>query len=123
MIRRPPRSTRTDTLFPYTTLFRSPKWRAKVIANFMFCTGIENSIPTINNGKTRIDQMEACDHYRRWRDDFDMLADLVIHYLRYGQPIHRTFLGPRLIALSSPNLSSTELHRLAFLPFSTLLPF
>src|SRR3546814_16192609 len=29
MIRRPPRSTRTDTLFPYTTLFRStavPNW-------------------------------------------------------------------------------------------------
>src|SRR3546814_4897289 len=25
MIRRPPRSTRTDTLFPYTTLFRSGK--------------------------------------------------------------------------------------------------
>src|SRR3546814_2882347 len=25
MIRRPPRSTRTDTLFPYTTLFRSPE--------------------------------------------------------------------------------------------------
>src|SRR3546814_12140500 len=24
MLRRPPRSTRTDTLFPYTTLFRSP---------------------------------------------------------------------------------------------------
>src|SRR3546814_4118629 len=28
MIRRPPRSTRTDTLFPYTTLFRS-EYRAK----------------------------------------------------------------------------------------------
>src|SRR3546814_1185147 len=27
MIRRPPRSTRTDTLFPYTTLFRSFKKR------------------------------------------------------------------------------------------------
>src|SRR3546814_1165914 len=28
MIRRPPRSTRTDTLFPYTTLFRSGfSWR------------------------------------------------------------------------------------------------
>src|SRR3546814_15754756 len=27
MIRRPPRSTRTDTLFPYTTLFRSPDGR------------------------------------------------------------------------------------------------
>src|SRR3546814_7818969 len=36
MIRRPPRSTRTDTLFPYTTLFRSlrashrgPPWRPR----------------------------------------------------------------------------------------------
>src|SRR3546814_4676758 len=28
MIRRPPRSTRTDTLFPYTTLFRSPNMRS-----------------------------------------------------------------------------------------------
>src|SRR3546814_3544953 len=28
MIRRPPRSTRTDTLFPYTTLFRSCRKRS-----------------------------------------------------------------------------------------------
>src|SRR3546814_4750615 len=35
MIRRPPRSTRTDTLFPYTTLFRSqrfPEQHAAVLA-------------------------------------------------------------------------------------------
>src|SRR3546814_11942898 len=30
MIRRPPRSTRTDTLFPYTTLFRSASDRIRV---------------------------------------------------------------------------------------------
>src|SRR3546814_9243033 len=30
MIRRPPRSTRTDTLFPYTTLFRSRSRRGRV---------------------------------------------------------------------------------------------
>src|SRR3546814_7681118 len=29
MIRRPPRSTRTDTLFPYTTLFRSGNQRSQ----------------------------------------------------------------------------------------------
>src|SRR3546814_7673788 len=29
MIRRPPRSTRTDTLFPYTTLFRSARHRGR----------------------------------------------------------------------------------------------
>src|SRR3546814_8866926 len=33
MIRRPPRSTRTDTLFPYTTLFRSPV--AKIASRVM----------------------------------------------------------------------------------------
>src|SRR3546814_5970088 len=32
MIRRPPRSTRTDTLFPYTTLFRSADFRAPIVA-------------------------------------------------------------------------------------------
>ena len=31
----------------------------------MFATGIENSIPTINHGKTRVDQMEVCGHYER----------------------------------------------------------
>src|SRR3546814_5406351 len=32
MIRRPPRSTRTDTLFPYTTLFRSNTHEARLMA-------------------------------------------------------------------------------------------
>src|SRR3546814_18262739 len=32
MIRRPPRSTRTDTLFPYTTLFRSAHLRSAIAA-------------------------------------------------------------------------------------------
>src|SRR3546814_20304087 len=30
MIRLPPRSTLTDTLFPYTTLFRSPRGRPRI---------------------------------------------------------------------------------------------
>src|SRR3546814_3129424 len=37
MIRRPPRSTRTDTLFPYTTLFRSS-----------FANGMQNSNSSSN---------------------------------------------------------------------------
>src|SRR3546814_6758189 len=38
MIRRPPRSTRTDTLFPYTTLFRSPSAdRRRCPATWTFC--------------------------------------------------------------------------------------
>src|SRR3546814_8660402 len=34
MIRRPPRSTRTDTLFPYTTLFRSVGANLHLAAQF-----------------------------------------------------------------------------------------
>src|SRR3546814_401086 len=33
MIRRPPRSTRTDTLFPYTTLFRTPMLSYQLLKN------------------------------------------------------------------------------------------
>lgn len=61
---------------------------------FMFATGIENSVPTIDNGRTRVDEMEKCGHYKHWRTDFELLKELDIHVLRYGPPIHTTFLGP-----------------------------
>src|SRR3546814_12846469 len=35
MIRRPPRSTRTDTLFPYTTLFRSDDAREDLVEHLV----------------------------------------------------------------------------------------
>src|SRR3546814_3108825 len=43
MIRRPPRSTRTDTLFPYTTLFRSLAITGKspVVRSFPMVPGID----------------------------------------------------------------------------------
>src|SRR3546814_12818734 len=40
MIRRPPRSTRTDTLFPYTTLFRSLE-RGEADVTFLAAAGLE----------------------------------------------------------------------------------
>src|SRR3546814_19133618 len=39
MIRRPPRSTRTDTLFPYTTLFRS-RSHSLERTNMTYCVGM-----------------------------------------------------------------------------------
>ncbi|MFP5390037.1 MAG: family 1 glycosylhydrolase [Gammaproteobacteria bacterium] len=61
---------------------------------FMFATGIENSIPTIHNGKTRVDEMEKCRHYQYWKKDFDLVQQLGIRVLRYGPPLHTTWLGP-----------------------------
>src|SRR3546814_3275592 len=42
MIRRPPRSTRTETLFPYTTLFRSSTlFSRSLILSFLYQTSYE----------------------------------------------------------------------------------
>lgn len=60
----------------------------------MFATGIENSAPTIDNGRIRMDEMEKCRHYDFWRDDIRLTAELGVSYLRYGPQLHRTFLGP-----------------------------
>src|SRR3546814_20128581 len=40
MIRRPPRSTRTDTLFPYTTLFRSVGRRSGCVSRALGAEGL-----------------------------------------------------------------------------------
>ncbi len=63
--------------------------------SFMFATGIENSNPTIDGGKTRVDELESCGFYDHWQEDFDRVDELGIHFLRYGPPIHRTWLGPK----------------------------
>src|SRR3546814_16519316 len=42
MIRRPPRSTRTDTLFPYTTLFRSIESLCATVARALDLSGSIN---------------------------------------------------------------------------------
>jgi beta-glucosidase/6-phospho-beta-glucosidase/beta-galactosidase len=89
----------------------------------MFATGIENSIPTINNGRTRVDQMEACDHYARWREDFDLLDDIGIHFLRYGPPIHRTFLAPGKYDWEFSDITFAELKRRDITPIVDLCHF
>ncbi|HEY5722881.1 MAG TPA: family 1 glycosylhydrolase [Allosphingosinicella sp.] len=89
----------------------------------MFATGIENSIPTINGGRTRVDQMESCHHYRRWRDDFELVEEMGIHFLRYGPPIHRTFLGPDRYDWEFADLTFAELERRDITPIVDLCHF
>ena len=64
----------------------------------MFATGIENSYPTIdvNGRRVRIDEMEAAQHYSRWREDFELLDELGIRHLRFGPPLYATHRGPGL---------------------------
>ena len=92
-------------------------------APFMFATGIENSCPTIRGGKTRIDQMEKCGHYDHWRRDLDCVQELGIHFLRYGPPLHRTFLGPGQYDWSFADATFGEMHRRQILPIVDLCHF
>src|SRR3546814_20081955 len=56
MIRRPPRSTRTDTLFPYTTLFRALVGRANLNAR----KRLEETIAVANaQGRLRLTRIAA----------------------------------------------------------------
>src|SRR3546814_17822864 len=52
MIRRPPRSTLTDTLFPYTTLFRSNlPWSAiDVVYRHIIADGVPEAFKDIRDG-------------------------------------------------------------------------
>src|SRR3546814_9129279 len=58
MIRRPPRSTRTDTLFPYTTLFRAPRPPARG-APARKNTGITSPIPMAAERERRCPEMKS----------------------------------------------------------------
>src|SRR3546814_18070161 len=59
MIRRPPRSTRTDTLFPYTTLFRSDQHHHRVRRTFAGCLGWQASPPNARGTKPRVGMRHA----------------------------------------------------------------
>ena len=89
----------------------------------MFATGIENSIPTIHNGKTRVDEMEVCGHYKYWREDFDAVQELGIHYLRYGPPLHRTFLAPNKYDWDFADKTFAEIKRRDITPIVDLCHF
>src|SRR3546814_14772768 len=79
MIRRPPRSTRTDTLFPYTTLFRS-------------CAAASTSIARIDLGRVlrqparmASDQLDALEALIRSRRGGDPDASYVARLFTRGR--------------------------------------
>src|SRR3546814_18937868 len=75
MIRRPPRSTRPDTLFPYTTLFRSIVLPAVEATHEML--GIAAALRQPSRAM-RADVVVGLDRGRVGADDDDRLVDDVI---------------------------------------------
>jgi beta-glucosidase len=89
----------------------------------MFATGVENSIPTIKGGRVRVDQMESCGHYRHWREDFDLVEDMGLRFLRYGPPLHTTLVGPDKFDWEFADVTFGELRRRDIVPIVDLCHF
>ena len=89
----------------------------------MFATGIENSIPRIQGGRIRVDQMESCGHYRQWSQDFDLVQDLGLTYLRYGPPLHSALLGPDRYNWEFADMTFADLRRRGIIPIVDLCHF
>ena len=58
---------------------------------FWWATGIEDTFITAPDPRTgrTLDEYELTDHYRRWRSDLDLMAELGVPAARYGVPWHR----------------------------------
>jgi len=92
-------------------------------SSFMFTTGIENSNPTIKGGTCRVDELEKCGHYRQWERDFECVSEMGIKFLRYGPPLHRTWLGDGRYDWAFSDAVFAELRRRAIMPIVDLCHF
>src|SRR6476659_11504982 len=93
---------------------------------FMFTTGIENSYPNIMlpSGKVkRVDEMEKTGHYKNWEQDFRLVRDLEIEYLRYGPPYYSTHTGPGRYNWDFSDATFNRLNEMAITPIVDLCHF
>ncbi len=95
------------------------------IDEFMFATGIENSYPVITKDghDFRRDEMRSCHHYEYWEEDFDLVREMGISYLRYGPPIYRTYTGAARYDWGFADETFRALHRLTIHPIVDLCHF
>src|SRR3546814_3192336 len=108
MIRRPPRSTRTDTLFPYTTLFRSAfvaHILKQIIAVVVRGHGMRVRFNEVRRVGPQPDDGMARPLWRPWRHD--LLACGEARDLRLFPAQAVLFLGGRL----HDRRRATPLHR------------
>ena len=87
----------------------------------MFATGIDSAAPMIAG--VRHEQMELSGHYRRWKDDVDLVRELGIRYLRFGPAIHRSYLGPDRFDWEHADAVMNRIRELDIVPIADLCRF
>lgn len=66
--------------------------------SFLWAVGIEDTFITAPHARTgrTLDEYELTDHYKRWRDDIDLMSRLGVPCARYGVPWHRVQPEPKV---------------------------
>src|SRR3546814_13563802 len=113
MIRRPPRSTRTDTLFPYTTLFRSGAVPASASVQLMLEDGSEyGPRGTVEFSEVVVDPNTGTVTMRaRFPNPQGLLLPGMFVRARFTQAIDpRAFLVPEQRGARDPKGNATALN-------------
>lgn len=93
---------------------------------FMFATGIENSYPSIilpDGSRKRIDELEKAGHYKHWKEDFRLVKETGIEFLRYGPPYYSVHTGPGTYDWSFTDEVFNEMKELNITPIVDLCHF
>src|SRR3546814_2453057 len=106
MIRRPPRSTLTDTLFPYTTLFRSPR---KSLAD------VEDEVPAFAGDETAGEAADVANALhtaavggQRVLQGVDGLRRVELRQGRFGEPAEGQIVVAQVIGRSEEHTSELQ---------------
>lgn len=92
----------------------------------MFSTGIENSYPTIrlpNGTEKRVDEMEKASHYKYWKEDFQLVKEMGLEFLRYGPPYYKVHQAPDRYDWSFTDEAFNYLKELNIIPIVDLCHF
>jgi beta-glucosidase len=92
---------------------------------FFWAAGIEDTFitfPWAATGRT-LDEYELTDHYKRWKEDLELFADLGVRYVRYGVPWHRINPAPGQWDWSFPDRTFDRLLELGIQPFVDLVHY
>lgn len=98
----------------------------KVVDQFLFATGIENSYPTIqlpDGSQKRVDEMEKTGHYQNWQTDLELVSSLGVCHLRYGPPYYKTHLGPGKYDWEFTDMTFRRMQELNITPIVDLCHF
>jgi beta-glucosidase/6-phospho-beta-glucosidase/beta-galactosidase len=93
---------------------------------FLFATGIECSYPVVtgeDGTDLRIDEMAKCGHYDRWQEDFALVRELGLKYLRYGPAYYCTHKGHGRYHWDFADKALAEIRRLDIDPIVDLCHF